>query len=503
MKIERVSGEHALYLRDESRSVGKADFIAFPVCDEDVLEALAFARTNGLAVTTQGGRTGLAAGAVPRGGLVLNLSRMDKVLGVEREAGSVLLRVQPGVLLVNLRKYVEGLRGTYGPLFFPPDPTETTASIGGMTACNASGARTYFYGPTRRYVEGLRVLLADGRRVTLRRGQQSASGRRLLLRCDDGSRLFLPLPSYRMPAVKNASGYYAAYGMDAVDLFVGSDGTLGIITEVLLRLEPLPAQIWECGLLLKTEKDALDLTEVLRKTCSRLASIEFFDEGALRVLRERKARDASLSSLADVPEDVHSILFVEIHADSKEAAFAELEKASACLSTCGGDPARTWFGWNAADIRRFKDFRHAVPESVNMLIDVRRRKEPGITKLGTDMSVPDDCLHKVFAMYREGLAQLGLQSAVWGHIGNNHVHVNILPNSLEEYARAKELYGTWAKRVTSMGGAVSAEHGVGKLKASFLETMYGAAAIEEMRALKRAIDPAFMLNPGNLFGAKD
>ncbi|MBQ2217602.1 MAG: FAD-binding oxidoreductase, partial [Firmicutes bacterium] len=203
MKIERVSDEHALYLRDESRSVGKADFIAFPVCDEDVLEALAFARTNGLAVTTQGGRTGLAAGAVPGGGLVLNLSRMDKVLGVERAEGSVLLRVQPGVLLVNLRKYVEGLRGTYGPLFFPPDPTETTASIGGMTACNASGARTYFYGPTRRYVEGLRVLLADGRSVTLRRGQQSASGRRLLLRCDDGSRLFLPLPSYRMPAVKN------------------------------------------------------------------------------------------------------------------------------------------------------------------------------------------------------------------------------------------------------------------------------------------------------------
>ena len=200
---------------------------------------------------------------------------------------------------------------------------------------------------------------------------------------------------------------------------------------------------------------------------------------------------------------MHSILFAEIHADSKEAAFAELEKASTCLSTCGGDPARTWFGWNAADIRRFKDFRHAVPESVNMLIDARRRKEPGITKLGTDMSVPDDCLYKVFAMYREGLAQLGLQSAVWGHIGNNHVHVNILPNSLEEYARAKELYGTWAKRVTSMGGAVSAEHGVGKLKASFLETMYGAAAIEEMRELKRTIDPAFMLNPGNLFGAKD
>lgn len=503
MKIERVSDEHALYLRDESRSVGKADYIAFPVCDADVFEALAFARENGLAVTTQGGRTGLAAGAVPRGGLVLNLSRMDKILGPEREGENVLLRVQPGVLLVTLRKYVEGLRGEYGPLFFPPDPTETTASIGGMTACNASGARTYFYGPTRRYVEGLRVILADGRTVSLRRGEQKASGRFLSLRCEDGSTVEADLPSYRMPAVKNASGYYVEDGMDAVDLFVGSDGTLGIVTEVLLRLEPLPSQIWECGFLLNAERDALDLTESLRKTCGRLASIEFFDEGALRVLRERKAWDASLSSLADVPEEVHSILFAEIHADSKEAAFEELEKASACLAACNGDPARTWFGWSAADIRRFKDFRHAVPESVNMLIDVRRRKEPGITKLGTDMSVPDRCLHRVFALYREGLSQLGLQSAVWGHIGNNHVHVNILPNSLAEYARAKELYGEWAKQVTEMGGAVSAEHGVGKLKASFLETMYGASAIGEMRALKRAFDPACMLNPGNLFGAGD
>ncbi|MBP5750264.1 MAG: FAD-binding oxidoreductase, partial [Firmicutes bacterium] len=244
-RIEPFTDEYALYLRDESRAEGKADWICFPSSEEDVLEALSFARTRGLSVTLQGGRTGLAAGAVPRGGLILNLSRMDRILGVCKEGETVLLRVQPGVLLANLRKYIEGLRGEYGPLFFPPDPTETTASIGGMIACNASGARTYRYGPTRRYAEGLRVLLADGRSVTLRRGEQKASGRRLLLRCDDGSRLFVPLPSYRMPSVKNASGYYIEYGMDAVDLFVGSDGTLGVVTEALLRLEPLPEEVWE------------------------------------------------------------------------------------------------------------------------------------------------------------------------------------------------------------------------------------------------------------------
>ncbi len=109
-RVEKITEEHALYLRDESRSEGSAEYIAFPRCEEEVGEALAFARRQGLAVTTQGGRTGLAAGCVPRGGLVLNLSRMDRVLGAEREGDSVFLRVQPGLLLVNLRRYVEGMR---------------------------------------------------------------------------------------------------------------------------------------------------------------------------------------------------------------------------------------------------------------------------------------------------------------------------------------------------------------------------------------------------------
>ena len=498
LRIEPFTNEYALYLRDESRSTGEAAYIAFPSDEEEVREALSFARANGLPVTTQGGRTGLAAGAVPHGGLLLNLSRMDRISGPERSGGTVLLRVQPGVLLVNVRKYIEGMRAEYGPLFFPPDPTETTASIGGMTACNASGARTYSYGATRKHVEGLRIVLADSRTVTLRRGAQKASGRKLDLHCDDGSRIALQLPSYRMPSVKNASGYYIEDGMDAVDLFTGSDGTLGVVTEALLKLTPLPEQIWEVGCLLDTEEKALGLVCALRENC-RLASLEYFDRGALQVLRDRKRWDASLRGIADVPEHTASLIFAEIHAGSREEAFGELRKLSACLKSCGGDPDATWFGWNAADIRRFQAFRHAVPESVNMLIDERRRKEPGITKLGTDMSVEDKDLRAVFAMYREGLAELGLQSAIWGHIGNNHVHVNILPSSMDEYRRAKELYARWAQRVTDMGGAVSAEHGVGKLKAGFLEIMYGPQAIGEMRALKRSLDPAGMLNPGNLF----
>ena len=135
-----------------------------------------------------------------------------------------------------------------------------------------------------------------------------------------------------------------------------------------------------------------------------------------------------------------------------------------------------------------------------MLIDERRRVDPTITKLGSDMSVPDERLHDVVALYRSTLAAAGLESAAWGHIGNNHLHVNVLPRDEHDFAQGKKLFAHWAAEVTRMGGAVSAEHGVGKIKRGFLETMYGPEHIAEMAKLKRELDPAGQLGRGNLFG---
>jgi D-lactate dehydrogenase (cytochrome) len=146
-----------------------------------------------------------------------------------------------------------------------------------------------------------------------------------------------------------------------------------------------------------------------------------------------------------------------------------------------------------------KTFRHAVPESVNMLIGERKKAIPELIKLGTDMSVPDDQLENVMAMYHEGLARAGLEYVIFGHIGNNHVHVNILPRSMEEYEQGKALYLDWAKQVVAMGGSVSAEHGIGKNKTEFLKVMYGEEGIQQMRSMKALFDPHSLLNPGNLF----
>jgi D-lactate dehydrogenase (cytochrome) len=134
-----------------------------------------------------------------------------------------------------------------------------------------------------------------------------------------------------------------------------------------------------------------------------------------------------------------------------------------------------------------------------MLIDKRRKDNPTITKLGTDMAVENKDLRYIFNMYKEDLKKQNLEYAIWGHIGDNHLHVNILPRDLKDYEKGKKLYNSWAKKVSELGGAVSAEHGVGKIKTEFLEIMYGEEYIKEMINLKKIFDPEELLSVGNMF----
>jgi D-lactate dehydrogenase (cytochrome) len=510
--LQAVEPDFTEYLRDESRLIGHADRIAFPKDEEQVRELLRRADEERTAVTVQGGRTGITGGAVPQGGLILNLSRMDRLLGVrwEEGRGSWLLNVQPGLPLEKLNAALasEELPGapasfrTEGPFFFPPDPTETGATLGGMASTNASGACSLRYGPTRRYVEALHLVLADGSLLALRRGMQRAHAGRFRLTIDSGRTIEGELPRYRWPEIKNAAGLYVHPDMDLLDLAVGSEGTLGVITELELLLARRPARIWALLAFFLQEPAALRFMRAARAGIGGLqaAALEFFDRRSLALLAEQKRTNPAFAELPEVPE-MAAAIYVEYHSEqqpSEERAEGELAAVAEALERFGSDSGKAWSAEGERELERLKLFRHALPEAVNLTIDRLRLQAPGITKLGTDMAVPAEALEPTLGMYHRDLDAGGFEHVLFGHIGDNHIHVNILPRTEEEYRRGRELAERWADQVTAAGGTVSAEHGVGKLKVELLRKMYGSDSIDEMRRLIELFNPGRRLNRGNM-----
>lgn len=526
--ITYISGnEFQDYLRDESRSIGEAESISFPRSATEVKNIVSRINQQNLPLTVQGARTGLAAGAVPRGGHVMNLSRLNQIKGLRHDPNtkSFYLIVEPGVLLTEIRQALTALdfetsawsadsiqalalMKQQGPYFFSPDPTEASASIGGMIACNASGARSFFYGPTRGYVESLRVVLMNGSGLTLRRGEHRAQAGHFSVEADDGQVISGVLPEHAMPAVKNASGYYLKQDMDLVDLFIGSEGTLGIIVEAEIKLLPTPKAIWGVTAFLPTEEAALRLVKAVRgdepaetsaRQLPRPVAVEYFNSKALELLREQKQHNPAFRQLQELRPDYHTAIYLEWHGASDGDLLELTMQLGQLIQACGGDETATWVATTPYDMEQLHFFRHATPESVNMLIDQRRQVEPGLTKLGTDMAVPDHELTRVVDLYNQRLTEMGLEAVMFGHIGDNHIHVNILPRNMADYNKGKELYLEWARAAVEMGGTVSAEHGIGKIKTAFLAEMYGQEGLARLRTVKQLFDPTGRLNPGNVF----
>ncbi|MCK5802018.1 MAG: FAD-binding oxidoreductase, partial [Lentisphaeria bacterium] len=222
------------YFCDESRRQGTASALAFPTTTEQVVQAILRARQDGLRVTASGARTGIAAGAVPSGGMVVSLERMTAICGLRSVGGTIRVRCQCGVLLSDLQDSVR--TGAFADsatwdeaslaalemlkeqrLFYPPDPTEMGAAIGGTVACNASGAHTFLYGATRPHVTALTVVLMDGRVLEIERGSTRADAQgRFGLGAVDGSVRWCQIPTYTWPDTKNAAGYYTAPDLDLI-----------------------------------------------------------------------------------------------------------------------------------------------------------------------------------------------------------------------------------------------------------------------------------------------
>ncbi|HEY6626448.1 MAG TPA: FAD-binding oxidoreductase, partial [Ignavibacteriaceae bacterium] len=224
------------YLRDASNTIGYCEAVVYPENIDDVISILKRANDEKTKVTVCGNRTGLSGGSVPNGGIVLSTEKMNRVLEINEEEKFAI--VEPGVLLSDFLKELKPKK-----LYYPPDPTELNCFLGGTVATNASGSKTFKYGPTRDFVLGIEIVLPTGDLLVLERGQNFAQKFDLSITTFSGKRIELKIPSVKSLPTKNTAGYFCRESMDAIHLFIGSEGTLGILTKLKLRLLTAPQMV--------------------------------------------------------------------------------------------------------------------------------------------------------------------------------------------------------------------------------------------------------------------
>jgi len=504
------------FLEDAAHTPGgRAAAVALPETEGEV----AWVLRECAAVLPVGAQSSLTGGATPAGEVVLSLSRMAEVGAPERDR----VRVGPGTVL----EVLEGALAPHG-LCYPPTSTYRGASLGGTTATNAAGASTFKHGTTRRWVRALTVVLAGGDVLDVQRGACLAhpDGFFEIVR-SDGRITRVAVPGYRMPAVpKCSAGYFSEPGMDLVDLFVGSEGTLGVVTSVELRLIPARPVVWGF-MTFDEEPAALTFVAALRAAARTtwaerdptgidVAAIESFDHRSLSLLREDGADRAQQTKL---PPSIEAALLFQLELPEGSDAAQALSAIEGAAEGGGPDSALgrlVRLVEAHADLERLEvvlpgetrrvaqllALREAVPEAVNRRIAAAQRSHgPAVRKTAGDMIVPFDSMPEKLRRDREALTRRGLDHAIWGHVSDGNLHVNVIPAGPEDTRAGEEALLEMAAVAIELGGSPLAEHGVGRhpIKQALMRRLYGEEGAAAMRRVKAALDPEWRLAPGVLF----
>ena len=499
--VERDPSIVSGFLRDAAHFPGgHADGVARPASEA----AVAALVTSHAPLLIAGAQSSLTGGATPHGGLVVSA---QKLLGIEREREDH-VRVGAGVPLADLQAALD-VQGAW----FPPVPTFMGASAGGVVATNAAGAATFRYGTTRAWVDGLTCVMTCGCVIDLERGRTIAAPH-VEIACTHGTRRLTP-GSYHMPDVpKVSAGYFSAPGMDLIDLFIGSEGTLAVITSVTFRVLPAKPRQALALLTLPDEAEALKLVRALRQLPA-VAAIEHLDRRCIQIVREDG--EDTKNDIA-IPADASILLIVQLELPASMRDAEALDQIASALDDDApptelvrftrlldryGALERTELAapGNERRAKQILAVREAAPTGVNRRVGEAKRQDDRISKTAADMIVPFERFADMMEIYRAGFGDRGLDFAIWGHISDGNVHPNVLPRSYADVEDGKAAILEFGREVARLGGCPLAEHGVGRhpVKQALLRQLYGDDGIESMRAIKRAMDPEWKLAPGVLF----
>lgn len=433
----------AVYSYDGTFAEGVPDVVVLPETTEQVSEIVKVAAAARIPIVPRGMGSGMAAGSIPvrAGGIVVCFTRMNKVLELDLENSTV--HVQPGVVTAELQAEVE----KHG-LFYPPDPSSIRHStIGGNIACNAGGPRCLKYGVTGNYVLGLTVVLADGK--VLKTGGKP---------------------------IKDVTGY------NLNSLFTASEGTLGLITEALLRLVAKPRFAKTALAEFASLADASRAVTAILAEGIVPASLELMDQTAITCIEE--AMHLGLQT------DVEASLIVETDGADEQAVIREAEAAG---RICRDHGARS------VKVAQTEAERAGLWKARRSISPALARKAPN--KLGEDITVPRSAIPDVVQRIKAVSAKYGLPIVIFGHAGDGNLHPNILfdKRDPEQWKKVEQMVREEFAIALEVGGTLSGEHGVGVLKRPYMEQALGAVSLETQRRIKDALDPLNILNPGKMF----
>jgi glycolate oxidase len=430
------------YSYDGTFAESRPDLVVLPTSTEQVSRVVALACELGMPVVPRGMGSGLAGGSVPvQGGLVLCLTRMSRIL--EIDAANATVSTEAGVITAELQAEVERQA-----LFYPPDPSSVRSStIGGNIACNAGGPRCLKYGVTGDYVMGLTVVLADGR--VMRTGGK---------------------------AIKDVTGY------DMNALFTGSEGTLGVITEALLRLVAKPrcaatALVEFCSL-----EDASGTVNAILRAGVLPAALELMDQTAIRCVEE--------GMHLGLATDVEASLIVEMDGADEPNVQREIQAAAEICRQAGARSVKV--AQNEAERAALWRARRSISAALG-------RRAPN--KLGEDISVPRAAIPEAVRGIRAISERHGLPIVIFGHAGDGNLHPNILfdKRDPEQWAKVEAMVKEIFALALELGGTLSGEHGIGLLKRPYMQNALGPVSIAVQRQIKQALDPQNILNPGKVW----
>jgi D-lactate dehydrogenase (cytochrome) len=464
-----------------------------------------------------GAQSSLTGGATPTGDIIL---ATDGLIGVEITGERA--RARAGVPLQTLQDELAKVGR-----WLPPVPTFLGAFAGGAAATCAAGAATFKYGTVREWIEGLTVVLAGGDVLSLWRGECIATDDIFEIVTAGGVRT-VRIPDIGMPDVpKRSAGYFLGPQMDLIDLFVGSEGTLGVIADVTFRTAAKPKAVCRALVPVATEPAAIRLVDELRSAAVvswmqrdplgiDIAAIEHIDARSIEIVREDGVdRKLDLS----LPSGIGVVLLIDIElaeagptlwqqlasARESDAPDAPLTRFCRVLDRHGVlDDTEIALPDGRARAAAFAELREAVPAGVNRRVALAKRNDPAISKTAADMIVPFSRFGEMMTICRQLFAERGLDLAVWGHISDGNVHPNVIPRTAEDVERGQDAILALGDAVIGMGGCPLAEHGVGRhpIKQALLRRLYGDAGIRAMRDVKLGLDPNGSLARGVIFPAQ-